>query len=61
MRHDGLVKLDGIDAQHLATALILMNQAYLIETLGRRPQADPKIVAETLVAIWSRVLYGNSR
>lgn len=54
----GLVKLDGIDAQHLATALIFMNLAYLIETLGRRPQADPKTVAETLIAIWTRVLYG---
>ena len=57
----GVVKLDGIDAQHLATALILMNSAYIIETLGRRPQADPKVVAETLIAIWTRVLYGNSR
>jgi len=57
----GLIKLDSFDAQHLATALILMNSAYLIETLGRRPQADPKIVAETLIAIWTRVLYGISR
>jgi AcrR family transcriptional regulator len=57
----GLIKLDGIDAQHIATALIVMNQAYLIETLGRRPQADPKVVAETLIAIWTRVLYGISR
>ena len=58
---NGLVKLDGIDAQHLATALILMNSAYLIEAMGRRPQADPKTVAETLIAIWSRVLYGIPR
>jgi AcrR family transcriptional regulator len=57
----GLIKLDGIDTQHIATALIVMNQAYLIETLGRRPQADPKVVAETLIAIWTRVLYGISR
>jgi AcrR family transcriptional regulator len=57
----GLIVLDGIDPQHLSTALIFMNSAYLIETLGRRPQADPKVVADTLVAIWSRVLYGTSR
>ena len=57
----GLVKLDGLDVKHLATALIHMNQAYIIETLGRRPQADPKVVAETLIAIWTRVLYGPSR
>lgn len=57
----GLIKLDGLDPQSLATALIHMNQAYLIETLGRRPQADPKTVAETLLAIWTRVLYGNPR
>jgi AcrR family transcriptional regulator len=53
--------LNGVDPQHLATALVYMNQAYLVETMGRRPQADPKTVAETLIAIWSRVLYGNSR
>jgi AcrR family transcriptional regulator len=57
----GLIKLEDIDSQHLATALIFMNQAYLIETMGRRPQADPKAVAETLIAIWTRVLYGTSR
>jgi TetR/AcrR family transcriptional regulator, ethionamide resistance regulator len=57
----GLVNLDGLDAKHLATALIHMNSAYIIETMGRRPQADPKVVAETLIAIWTRVLFGPSR
>jgi len=57
----GLVNLDGLDAKHLATALIHMNQAYLIETMGRRPQSDPKVVAETLIAIWTRVLLPPSR
>jgi len=57
----GLVALGGLDVQSLATALIHMNHAFLIETLGRRPQANPKTVAETLIAIWSRVLYGTSR
>jgi hypothetical protein len=33
----------------------------LIEKLGRQPQADPKSVADTLLAIWLRVLYGVSR
>jgi len=57
----GLIDVGGLDPQNLASALIFMNQAYLIEALGRRPQADPKAVAETLATIWTRVLYGNSR
>jgi TetR/AcrR family transcriptional regulator, ethionamide resistance regulator len=57
----GLTSLDGIDPQELAAALVLMNQAFFIEKLGRRPQADPKAVADTLATIWIRLLYGNSR
>jgi TetR/AcrR family transcriptional regulator, ethionamide resistance regulator len=57
----GLINADNLDVQHLATALIHMNQAYLIETMGRRPQSDPKVVAETLIAIWTRVLFPPSR
>jgi TetR/AcrR family transcriptional regulator, ethionamide resistance regulator len=57
----GLIDLGGLDVKHLTTALIHMNQAYIIETMGRRPQADPKVVADTLIAIWSRVLFPNSR
>ncbi len=35
-----------------------MNERYLIENLGRQPQADPKVVADTLLAVWLRALYG---
>jgi AcrR family transcriptional regulator len=52
---------DHIDPHEIATALMLMNERYLVERLGRRPQADPKLVAETLLAIWLRVLYGVSQ
>jgi AcrR family transcriptional regulator len=54
----GQIALNGMDPQNIASALILMNEGYLIEKLGRRPQADPKDVADTLLAIWLRVLYG---
>jgi AcrR family transcriptional regulator len=54
----GRVALNGIDPHNVATALILMNERYLNEELGRQPQADPKVVADTLAAIWLRVLYG---
>jgi AcrR family transcriptional regulator len=50
-----------VDPSEIAIALMLMNERYLIEKLGSRPQADPKTVAETLTAIWMRVLYGASR
>ncbi len=46
------------DPLEIATALVLMNERYLVEKLGRRPQAKTKIVADTLTAIWLRVLYG---
>ncbi len=46
------------DAREVATALVLMNERYLAVKLGRRPQVKTKIVAETLTAIWLRVLYG---
>jgi AcrR family transcriptional regulator len=56
----GLTNLEAVDAEHLAGALLLMTQSYFIDKLGRRPQDDPRVVAETLAAIWRRVLYGNS-
>lgn len=54
----GAIALNGLEPQEIASALLLMNQRYLIEKLGRQPQADPKVVADTLLAIWLRVLYG---
>lgn len=55
----GAITMSDLEPREIATALLLMNESYLIEKLGRRPQADPKVVAETLVAIWVRVLYGT--
>ena len=54
----GAIALNNHDPQEIASALLWMNERYLIEKLGHRPQADPKVVAETLLAIWLRVLYG---
>jgi AcrR family transcriptional regulator len=47
-----------LHARETATALLLMNERYLMDTLGRAPQADAKTVAETLDRIWVRTLYG---
>jgi len=51
----GVIK--DLDAEQVATALVFMNERYLIEKLGNHPQTDPKVVAETLLLIWQRVLY----
>jgi AcrR family transcriptional regulator len=52
-------RIDKLHARETATALLLMNERYLMETLGRVPQADAKTVAETLERIWVRTLYGT--
>jgi TetR/AcrR family transcriptional regulator, ethionamide resistance regulator len=50
-----------LHARETATALLLMNERYLMDKLGRAPQADEKMVAETLGRIWVRALYGTDR
>ena len=57
----GAITITDLEPREIATALLLMNERYLIEKLGSRPPADPKTVAETLLAIWTRVLYGAAR
>ena len=47
-----------LDARETASALVWMNERYLIESLGRPPYSAPKTVADTLLTIWTRVLYG---
>ncbi len=42
-----------------AHAVNRMDMAYLIERFGRRPQADPKTVFNTLFCILSQILYGK--
>jgi TetR/AcrR family transcriptional regulator, ethionamide resistance regulator len=48
-----------LHARQTATALLLMNERYLMDTLGRASQAEAKTVAETLGRIWVRTLYGT--
>ena len=47
-----------LDAQETARALSLMNDNYLLATLGRTRTATPEKVVETLSTIWTRTLYG---
>ncbi|OAA24941.1 transcriptional regulator [Frankia sp. EI5c] len=53
----------GVAAGHhpqSARALMAMTDAYLRETLGRHPRADPALVVRTLTLIWSQTLYGRT-
>jgi TetR/AcrR family transcriptional regulator, ethionamide resistance regulator len=47
-----------LNAGETARALVWMNERYLNESLGREPYANPRTVADTLLTIWTRVLYG---
>ena len=48
-----------VDALETATALVWMMERYLILSLGRAPFTPAQSVADTLVTIWTRVLYGT--
>jgi AcrR family transcriptional regulator len=49
-----------LDAGETARALVWMMERYLNRSLGRRPPTTPPAkVADTLAAIWTRVLYGT--
>ena len=49
-----------LDAGETAQALVWMMERYLNRSLGRRPPSTPpQTVANTLTAIWTRVLYGT--
>jgi AcrR family transcriptional regulator len=41
-----------------AKALVWMMERYLNLSLGREPLTPPRVVADTLATIWTRVLYG---
>src|SRR5262249_43563913 len=58
---DGMSRgsIHDLNAREVATALVQMNEAYLLERFGRHPIADPQVVAETMTLIWDRVLYRN--
>jgi AcrR family transcriptional regulator len=47
-----------LDPSEAAVALVLMNERYLMERFGGEPKADPRAVADTILAVWRRVLYG---
>lgn len=51
----------GTDADELATALLLLNERYLMDRLGSQPQADPKLVSDTLRTLWHRALYDSDQ
>lgn len=43
--------------REVATALLLMNERYLADRLGREPQHDPDEVTTTLTTIWAATVY----
>jgi AcrR family transcriptional regulator len=50
-------RLAPVNTIELARALTVLNEAYLMETLGRVPaQATPDAVLETLLMVWTRTL-----
>lgn len=51
--------MKGFDSHEVATALVLMNEGYLIHMLSQDSKAlDPALISQTLLIIWQRVLYG---
>ena len=49
-----------VDVDETARALVWLDERYLSETLGREPQADPKLVVDVLHTIWMSTLYGTA-
>jgi TetR/AcrR family transcriptional regulator, ethionamide resistance regulator len=49
-------EVDGVDVAALSRALNVMNEAYLLDELGREPYGDPKVVLATLEAVWTRAV-----
>lgn len=47
--------IDVPDPRALGRAMTVMNQAYLLSSFGREPQADPAEVLATLRTIWLRL------
>lgn len=48
------------DPVEVATALVWMNERYLMMRLGHRPLADPERCAVALEQIWLRTVYGSA-
>ncbi|MFC1397935.1 TetR/AcrR family transcriptional regulator [Acinetobacter lactucae] len=49
-----------MNVEETARALILLDERYLTEALGRSPQTDPKVVISVLYNIWISTLYANN-
>jgi AcrR family transcriptional regulator len=49
-------RLEPCDTRELARALTLLNERYLLDTFGRKPQGDPAAALATLEHIWLRTL-----
>jgi TetR/AcrR family transcriptional regulator, ethionamide resistance regulator len=47
-----------LDAEETARALVWMMERYLNRSFGHEPPASRAAVTETLITIWTRVLYG---
>lgn len=47
------------DPDEVATALVWMNERYLLDLFGRPPLGDPERAARTLTEIWRRTVYGR--
>lgn len=47
------------DPAQVATALVWMNERYLLHLFGREPLGEPEVAAATLTEIWARTVYGR--
>jgi AcrR family transcriptional regulator len=50
-----------LDTQATARAMNRLDAAYLIDSFGRRPQADPDRVHKVLATIWISTVYGREK
>jgi AcrR family transcriptional regulator len=46
-----------VPSRETATALLMLNERYLMDRLGTVPQHDPEEVGNVLATIWTRTLY----
>lgn len=50
-------RVQSLDPEQTATALIWMSERYLAETMGRGEPVEPSMIVNTLRQIWMRSLY----
>jgi TetR/AcrR family transcriptional regulator, ethionamide resistance regulator len=54
-----LGRIGNLDPRETAAALVLMNERYLSDRLGRSPQTETRQAVDTLYRIWRATLYGE--